>query len=132
MREQVVDDLTTEFPAINDSVTGRQNRYSYAIVMPGSGLHEFAVVKYDGATGERHVMSAGERRLPGEAVFVPAEGGTAEDDGYLLTLVSDLAANSSELLVLDARDFSASPVARVRLPRRVPSGIHGSWIPDAN
>ena len=32
-------------------------------------------------------------------------------------------------LVLDARDVAAEPVAKVKLPRRVPFGFHGSWLP---
>ncbi|WP_441251776.1 carotenoid oxygenase family protein [Kitasatospora sp. McL0602] len=38
--------------------------------------------------------------------------------------------DASKLLVLDAADFSAGPIATVHLPRRVPAMIHGSWIPD--
>jgi carotenoid cleavage dioxygenase len=68
--------------------------------------------------------------MPGEAVFVPASGGTAEDDGYLLTIVSDLKANASQLLVLDASNLGKDPIATVELPRRVPAGIHGHWLPD--
>jgi carotenoid cleavage dioxygenase len=33
---------------------------------------------------------------------------------------------------MDATDVSAGPVARVILPRRVPAGFHGSWIPEEN
>ena len=36
----------------------------------------------------------------------------------------------SSLVIVDARDFSAAPVARVHLPQRVPYGAHGSWIPE--
>jgi carotenoid cleavage dioxygenase-like enzyme len=32
--------------------------------------------------------------------------------------------------VLDATDVRGAPVAAVTLPRGVPSGFHGSWIPD--
>ncbi|OLT28327.1 hypothetical protein BJF83_15705 [Nocardiopsis sp. CNR-923] len=63
-------------------------------------------------------------------MFVPAEGATAEDDGYLLTIVSDLRRRLSELVVLDARDPTGEPVATVELPHHVPLGVHGSWIPD--
>lgn len=35
------------------------------------------------------------------------------------------------LLVLDARDVAGEPVARVGLPRGVPTGFHGSWLADA-
>lgn len=61
---------------------------------------------------------------------MPAVGGTREDDGYLLTIVSDTQANASQLLVLDAGDLRKDPVASVELPRRVPAGIHGHWIAD--
>ena len=63
-------------------------------------------------------------------MFVPAEGATNEDDGYLLCFVYDEPSNKSEFLVLDARDMSAQPLARVKLPVRVPFGFHGSWIAD--
>ncbi|KOX24799.1 dioxygenase [Saccharothrix sp. NRRL B-16348] len=129
-REEVLDGLVTEFPTINEELLGRPNRFSYAVAFPGAGLDGYAVVKYDTRTGERQVAPTGARRMPGEAVFVPAAGGAGEDEGYLLTIVSDLARDTSELLVLDATDVRRDPVAVVELPRRVPSGIHGSWIPD--
>ena len=68
--------------------------------------------------------------LPSEAVFVPTGGATREDDGYLLTITSDLNRDASSLLVLDADDLHRAPIATIRLPRRVTAGIHGSWIPD--
>ncbi|MEU8899872.1 carotenoid oxygenase family protein [Nocardia sp. NPDC048505] len=127
-REELLDDLVTDFPTINDDYLGRPNRYSYAVAFPGSGHDGVGIVKYDNATGARRLARTGAGRIPGEAVFVPAAGATAEDDGYLLTLVGD--DSGSELLILDARDLGAEPVAAVRLPRRVPGGIHGSWIAD--
>ncbi|MEV7547655.1 carotenoid oxygenase family protein [Streptomyces sp. NPDC089915] len=123
-----LNDLVTEFPAINDAHTGGDYRYSYAIAFPGAGLSGYHTAKLDSRTGEQLLFAHGEGRMPGEAVFAPAEGGAAEDDGYLLTIVSDVKADCSELLVLDAGDLST--VAAVELPRRVPAGIHGHWIPD--
>lgn len=32
----------------------------------------------------------------------------------------------------DASDFTAPPAATVHLPRRVPVGFHGSWIPGVS
>ncbi|MGW8378916.1 carotenoid oxygenase family protein [Streptomyces sp. ODS28] len=127
-REEPLDDLSTDFPTINEGFTGRSSAISYSVAFPGAGLEEFALVKLDTASGERRVYEAGPGRHAGEAVFVPAAQATAEDEGYLLSIVSDLRANASQLLVLDARNLT--PVAEVHLPRRVPSGIHGSWIPD--
>ncbi|MFE6715114.1 carotenoid oxygenase family protein [Streptomyces sp. NPDC057695] len=120
--------LVTEFPSINDAHTGSEYRYSYAIGFPGAGLSGYHTVKFDNRTGRELLLAHGEGRMPGEAVFAPAEGAASEDDGYLLTLVSDLTTDSSELLVLDTGDLST--VAVVELPRRVPAGIHGHWIPD--
>jgi carotenoid cleavage dioxygenase len=33
-------------------------------------------------------------------------------------------------VILDAARFAARPVARIRLPQRVPFGFHGAWIGD--
>ena len=65
--------------------------------------------------------------VPGEPVFVPAEGGTAEDDGYLMTYVYDAESDSSEFIVLDAATMDQTPVASIDLPR-IPFGFHGNWI----
>ncbi|MGW3233198.1 carotenoid oxygenase family protein [Kitasatospora sp. NPDC001095] len=128
--EEVVDDLAIEFPTLNEDFLGIENRYQYAISFPDrNGFGGYGVVKYDRATGERRIHQAGDARLPSEAVFVPTTGGTREDDGYLLTVVSDLKQDASQLLVLDAADLDK--VATVHLPRRVTAGIHGSWIPES-
>ncbi|MCY0949621.1 carotenoid oxygenase family protein [Streptomyces sp. H27-S2] len=133
VREEWTDDLTVEFPTINEDFTGREHRFQYALSFPDDlGVGEHALVKYDRITGARSLLPFGTGQLPSEAVFVPAAGGAgAEDAGYLLTVVSDLTADASRLLVLDASDLGAAPVATVHLPRRVPATIHGSWIPDA-
>jgi carotenoid cleavage dioxygenase len=43
--------------------------------------------------------------------------------------VHDDASGESTLAVLDATDVAAGPVAEVVMPRRVPYGFHGTWIP---
>ncbi|MEV6486573.1 carotenoid oxygenase family protein [Streptomyces sp. NPDC051576] len=129
--EQIIDDLAVEFPTLNEEFLGTENRYQYAVSFPDQeGYGGYGIVKYDRSTGTRHIHEAGDARLPSEAVFVPAAGATREDDGYLLTVVSDLKQNASQLLVLDASGLDR--VATVHLPRRVTGGIHGSWIPDAD
>ncbi|WP_308439663.1 carotenoid oxygenase family protein [Streptomyces spinoverrucosus] len=67
-------------------------------------------------------------REPGEAVLVPAADHTREDHGWLLSIVTDRTGERSDLIVLDAATLQQA--AAVRLPRRVPAGFHGSWIPD--
>ena len=81
------------------------------------------------ATVEEHSFGVGAG--PGEFVFVPAESGTSEDDGWLMGFVYDAATDTSSFQIVDAHDFAAAPVAVVKLPRRVPYGFHGNWVPDA-
>ncbi len=92
------------------------------------GYDGCGIVKYDRTSGARRVHRAGDARLRGEAVFVPAVGATREDDGYLLTVVFDLKQDASQLQVPDASGLDR--IATVHLPRRATGGIHGSWIPD--
>ncbi|MFJ4877345.1 carotenoid oxygenase family protein [Streptomyces sp. NPDC088745] len=132
VHEQQTDDLTVEFPTINDSFTGSEHRYQYALSFPDDlGIGNHTLVKYDRAAGTRQMLPFGTGQLPSEAVFVQADGATGEDEGYLLTVVSDLNADASRMLVLDASDLTPPPVATIHLPRRVPAMIHGSWIPDS-
>jgi carotenoid cleavage dioxygenase len=49
----------------------------------------------------------------------------------VLAYVYDAADDRSDVVVLDAQDFTAPPVATIHLPVRVPFGFHGSWLPDA-
>jgi carotenoid cleavage dioxygenase len=54
--------------------------------------------------------------LGGEAVFVPRPNARAEDDGWVVTYVYDAADGTSEVVVIEAQNFRAPPVARVRIP----------------
>jgi carotenoid cleavage dioxygenase-like enzyme len=119
------DDRGVEFPTLNDARTGRANRYLYAV-------QGDTVVKYDEA-GPAQADSLGEGWRLGEAVFVPAGGAApAEDDGWLVSIATnERPAVASRMLVHDATDVAAGPVATVHLPRRVPAGFHGRWIGDA-
>ncbi len=60
---------------------------------------------------------------PGEPVFVARPGGTAEDDGLLLSVVLDSVAGRSFLLVLDAATLTER--GRATVPHHIPFGFHG-------
>ncbi|WP_157249926.1 carotenoid oxygenase family protein [Nonomuraea typhae] len=115
--EEPLDDRGIEFPTFNEDRLGLGSRYLYTV-----GGQQ--IVKYDHRSGDAATLDTGGHT--GEAVFVPAEGASAEDDGWLLSVVTT--SGDSRLLVADARDLST--VASVRLPRRVPAGFHGSWLQD--
>jgi carotenoid cleavage dioxygenase-like enzyme len=127
--EERLDDLDIQFPRIDDRFQGR--RYGRVFVngtaRPTAGrIDGFdSIAAIDLGSGRRDAFSFGEGAYCGEPVFVPR--GAAEGDGWLLCLVWDSSANESALAVLDARDVAAGPVARVRMPARVPGGFHCHW-----
>jgi carotenoid cleavage dioxygenase len=129
--EEPLDDLTIEFPTINGAQTGRGNRFTYAVHLPRiDQATDGTIVKYDRTRGTRTFHSLGEGWIPGEAVFVPAHDATAEDDGWLISIVTHATADAAKLLVHAASDIAAAPIATVHLPRQVPTGFHGAWIPE--
>ena len=85
------------------------------------------ICRVDAETGDvaRHDFG---NRLGGEAVFIPRPGAAAEDDGYLAVFAFDPETGTSDFVLLDARHVDDGPVAVVRLPQRVPQGLHGTWI----
>jgi len=87
-----------------------------------------AVQKYDLERGTSTIRTYGAGNGCGEPLFVPRHEGAEEDDGYVLVLSYDQARNASVFDVLDARDIAGEPVARVRIPNRIPYGFHGNWV----
>ena len=131
--EQRIDDRGFEFPRHDPRVGNREHRYGYSIGVtqtPGEPFMLGGVYKHDFHTGSSAHHDFGPGRVSGEAVFVPREGSTAEDDGWLVSLVHDLPTDRAELAILHAQDVAGAEVARVLLPQRVPFGFHGNWVPD--
>ncbi len=85
---------------------------------------------YDLATGRRVHHSFGPSQ-PGDLAFVadPSRPGEA-DGGWLVGFVHDSAGERADLVVLDAADISGAAVASVRVPRRIPSELRTTWIPE--
>jgi carotenoid cleavage dioxygenase len=131
--EQPLDDRAIEFPRFDERRTGAPYRYGYAVSTEQGVDHGMgtAVIKYDLRSGASAIHDFGAGRLPSEPVFVPASPDAGEDEGWLITYVYDAARDGSDLVIVEAGDVTGKPVATIALPRRVPFGFHGSWIPDA-
>lgn len=125
-----LDDRGQEFPRVAPGSETRPYRYGYSVSSrAASGLFEFNEVrKRDFRDGSESAYHPGAGRHPGEAVFVADPDASAEDDGWLLSVIYDAATDRSDVVVLDARDLEAGPVATVALPVRVPYGFHGNWL----
>jgi all-trans-8'-apo-beta-carotenal 15,15'-oxygenase len=109
---ETLDVTGVEFPTHDERRTGRAHRYSYYDAFDTAAA-QTAVVKLDHATGtaRQHVFTD---LLPGEPVFVPRPGATAEDDGWLLVIAYLPAEHRTALVVLDAADIES----RTPSPRR--------------
>lgn len=131
VRLETIDDRPTEFPRVDDRHQGRPTRF--VTVVHGSPAaretrtHD-ELFRFDLARG----TMAGHRfpgQAIGEAVFAPKSGRSEEGSGYILTIATDRATMESSFVILDAEAFAGEPVAIVRLPQRVPLGLHGNWFP---
>ncbi|QAU23454.1 hypothetical protein EO087_05215 [Dyella sp. M7H15-1] len=120
-------DSGIELPRINEQRTGRMYRFLYAAEQPTPDEMR-GIVRYDWHSGtfERYAIPPGDQN--GEPVFVPRRRAKTEDDGWLLCCVYRHATDTSDVIVLDARDVAAGPVAIVHLPTRIPAGFHGTWL----
>ena len=130
--DEQISDIAAEFPRISERRTGLLTRFGYACPQRTWDF-EFdfeGVVKFDFETGVAQSHYYGATEVCGEHAFAADPNGTAEDDGWLMSFVSDKATETSELVILDARDVGAGPVARVKMAARVPIGFHGNWFAD--
>jgi carotenoid cleavage dioxygenase len=124
-----LDDRLGEFPAINLDYAAQKNRWSYQVSLArGDKLKFDGLYKYDLASGacQTHRFAAGV--FGSEPGFAPRIGARDEDDGYVVTFVTDENSGKSEVQVIAAKQFEAGPIARVQLPVRVPLGFHATWM----
>lgn len=131
VKYEKIDDMSGEFPRINDSYAGQRSRFMYnALARDWAFDFDFnGVIKYDIDKGTSKSFRYGDTEVSGEHTFVADPNGEAEDDGWLMSMIIDKASEESNLSIIDARDVEAGPIARVLMPRRVPIGFHAAWFP---
>ena len=112
---------------VNAEYWGRPYRFSYNMIAhPNSFLFD-GILRYDHTTGQSQQYLFGEGRFGSESPMAPCHDSQAEDDGYVVSFVTDMNTDRSECVVLDARQIDAGPVARILLPHRISSGTHSCW-----
>ena len=80
-------------------------------------------------TGKQEFHSFAPQGFISEPIFVPRDrnADSAEDDGWVLTLIFSAEYNRSDLVILDAQNITGKPVATLHLKHHVPYGLHGSF-----
>lgn len=135
VKRTAIDRAPQEFPRPDERFFGQDYRYAWSIGLPEEFDPQFLgampLYRYDLADGSRTAHDFGPGRVPGEFVFVPRSADAPEGDGWVMGYVIDTGADTTDLVILDASDMAAPPVAAVHIPHRIPPGFHGNWLPDA-
>ena len=90
------------------------------------GMSLNSIIHYDYKTAERTSYTTDEGGAVGEPVFAPKSKNSPDGEGWLITTEYSAKENRSNLIILDAKNVSAGPVASAQLPHRIPYGFH-AW-----
>lgn len=129
--ETPLDDLSGEFPRFDERRAGLSYRHGWiaADTRGTDTIKMNAIAHIDLQTGRRQVWEAPAGDFVSEPVFTPRDAAAPEGDGWLTAVVYRGAEDRSDLLVFEAQDVAKGPIAVAALPRRVPFGFHGNWVP---
>jgi carotenoid cleavage dioxygenase-like enzyme len=128
-----------EFPHSDSRVVGNPYRYAWVAMIDPQYQYDVArggpvynpvfnsLGHLDAHTGKMRTYWGGPTAGFQEPVFVPRDGTAPEGEGWVMALVNRHGENRSDLIILDAGNIEAGPVATVRLPVRLKNGLHGNW-----
>ncbi|KAI1848593.1 hypothetical protein JX266_005452 [Neoarthrinium moseri] len=132
---EVVVPLTSEFPRIDERLMGRKYNIIYLPVaapdIPANGLPMItslnALAKVDKAAGTTEFFKPGHPCVVEEPIFIPRSKSSPEGDGWILSMVQHIEQRSSDLVILDSRNFT-KPIAIIKMPLYLRGQIHGNWV----
>ncbi|MEP5937365.1 MAG: carotenoid oxygenase family protein [Erythrobacter sp.] len=138
--EERLSDRIVEFGMINPNFAMKPSRYVWSTTTkPGWFLFN-GYARQDTETGEEQVYQLPDGVFASESPIIPRKGSKssnseavgqkslAEDDAYLVTFLIDENTGSSELAILDASDVTKGPICRAKLPHKISSGVHATWV----
>jgi carotenoid cleavage dioxygenase-like enzyme len=91
------------------------------------GMLTNCIGRFDFATGKLNTYFVGDVCGLQEVQFIARSKKAEEGDGWLVAIASNYAEMRSELVVVDSLRLEEGDVARVKLPFRVNSQVHGWW-----
>ena len=132
-------DQVGEMPVIDPRTLGKPTRHFFfgtsnpalgpALEWGPKGPPFTCLCRADTLTGELDYFYAGPNSAPEEPLFVPKSADAPDGDGWLIAVVGRRAENRTDVVVLDAMNLAAGPVATIKLPARIHEGFHGTWMP---
>lgn len=132
IRRHTLAEVAVEFPRIDDRLLGRAQPVSACVMRTGRPQPHpdcwDGIAWYDTRTDTVIRWEPTDMAL-GEPAFAPDPRSDAPDRGWWLTFGTRFSTGESSLLVIPAADPASGPIATVRMPVRVPLGLHGNWLP---
>lgn len=133
---RLIANVNGEYPTVDPRVACREYTFVFmACFDPSVSDTKQMPFIYDSVsrtnvkTGKVEWWRAGDNIQVQEPVFIPRSNDCEEGDGYIIVFLSHFDTMLSSLAILDTDAIAAGPVARIMLPFRLKSGIHGSWVP---
>ncbi len=132
-----MDDRLVEYVTSDPLCEGRPFRYGYGVELAPNWdrsvdreVDHLGLLRFDVARDEVTAWNPGQYKTASEPLFVRAEDGRSDDEGWLLTIVYDATRRASDLYVLDASSLGRKPQAIIHLPEEaaLPFRSHGTWI----
>jgi len=119
-----------EFPGYNSALTGRPSQWAYFVDHDPSILRWAGIRKVNTSTGETAAAWSDDidHCWYSEPWFAPADNPRAEDHGYVIVFVWNDHSKEQQLQIFDAENIADGPVARVKMPSRIPAGFHACWM----
>ncbi|KAL0394080.1 UNVERIFIED_CONTAM: Carotenoid 9,10(9',10')-cleavage dioxygenase 1 [Sesamum latifolium] len=108
-------EYSMDFPIVNEKYIGKKNKFGYTQVVDSDASSMSGMAKYGGLA-----------KLYFEEMELEE---LIKDDGWIITYVHNEDSDVSQVYIVDAKNFSHEPVAKITLPRRVPYGFHGAFMP---
>ncbi|WP_157964065.1 carotenoid oxygenase family protein [Actinocorallia populi] len=123
-----------EWPTIDPRRATTRHRHVYGASSGGAtgGMALSAVARYDTEHGETDMYDYGPGHLVSEPLFVPRDAGVLDDEGWLIAYENDLAGESTDIVVFDARAVADGPVCTIPVPESLGYTFHGQWVRPPN
>ena len=118
-----MDDRLVEYVTSDPLCEGGPFRYGYGVEVATNWdrsvdreVDHLGLLRFDVARDEVTAWNPGQYRTASEPLFVRADDGRSDDEGWLLTVVYDATRGASDLYVLDASSLGRKPQAVIHLP----------------
>ena len=122
-------DRKCEFPVLSQQEVSLPWRYTYlSTYRDGSDITAEilnAIARFDRKTGRLSVANLEDNLYPSEPIYV--RDALDLQKGWLLTVVYDGNAHTSEVWIYDCGNLEADPIFKLGLPGVIPHSFHGTW-----